>query len=172
VLVAGFTRPVLERARFGPPTPTRARRLSAASVDPTEAPFDAFKGVVCVRPPARRAGPKAAPPSQVGNPTDLAASYAPSQTGVSAIPSRAAALTVLKEYVQEETGRSNQHGIMDLCCPTAVRSDSLLRQAQASGDFSHVVGAFLGPRTDSSRPTPGYRRRARTPPSESSERLP
>jgi hypothetical protein len=37
VLVAGFTRSVLERARFGPTTPTRARRPLRASVDPSEA---------------------------------------------------------------------------------------------------------------------------------------
>jgi hypothetical protein len=37
VLVARFTRPVLERARFGPTTLTRSRRLADASVDPTEA---------------------------------------------------------------------------------------------------------------------------------------
>jgi hypothetical protein len=35
VLVAGFTRPILERARYGPTTPKRATTSLAASVDHT-----------------------------------------------------------------------------------------------------------------------------------------
>jgi hypothetical protein len=42
---------------------TRAARLVDASVDPNDARCARLKGLVCVRPPADRAGPNAGPPS-------------------------------------------------------------------------------------------------------------
>ena len=55
-------------ARFGPTTPTRARRLYDASVDHTEARCDGLKGIVSIRPPACRAVPLCRPakPGQSG----------------------------------------------------------------------------------------------------------